>query len=515
MISRVRTSPEEWDVIIIGGGATGLGTAVDATLRGYKTVLFEQHDFAKGTSSRSTKMAHGGVRYLQQGNIPLVREALHERGRMIRNAPHLASRVAFIVPRYEWWEMPYYGAGLKLYDVLAGRLGLGGSRFLSVRATQSLLPNVETRGLRGGILFWDGQFDDARLAINLARTAADNGGALMNYTRVTGLVKSQGRIRGVTARDEETGHEFEIRAKVVVNATGPFSDSVIRMDDPAAERIISPSQGVHLVIDREFLPGENALMVPKTSDGRVLFAVPWHKKLIVGTTDTKVEKPVLEPRPLEKEVDFILANLARYLSRDASRKDVMSAYAGIRPLVAPSSTSNTAAVSRDETILVSDSGLVTIAGGKWTTYRNMGEKTVTKAALVGGLKTRPCATREAQIHGYHTNSSEFGELWYYGSDAPSVQALVREDPELGKPIHPQIPDVIGAQVAFAVREEMARSVEDFLARRTRTLLLDARRSIEAAPKVAQIMARELKKDSSWCAQQVSAYSEQARGYIVS
>ena len=515
MVSRARASADTWDLIIIGGGASGLGTAVDATLRGYRTLLLEQHDFAKGTSSRSTKMAHGGVRYLQQGNVPLVREALRERGIMLRNAPHLAHRVAFIVPRYQWWELPYYGTGLKLYDMLAGRLGLGRSRILSVRATQSVLPNVETRGLRGGILFYDGQFDDARLAINLARTAADNGGVLLNYTRVTTLVKSQGRISGVKARDEETGEELELHAKVVVNATGPFSDSVLQMDDPATARIISPSQGVHLVLDRAFLPGNAALMVPRTSDGRVLFAVPWHKKLIVGTTDTPVEKAVLEPRPLEEEVDFILGNLARYLSRDAGRKDVLCAYAGVRPLVAPSSTANTAAVSRDETIFVSGSGLVTVAGGKWTTYRNMAEKTVNKAAAVAGLPARPCVTEETHVHGYHTNPTELGELWYYGADAPMVEALLREDPELGKPIHPLVPDVIAAQVVFAVREEMARSVEDFLARRTRTLLLDARRSIDAAPRVAEIMARELGKDSTWCARQVEAYSEQARGYIVS
>lgn len=406
MISRARASSNDWDIIVIGGGASGLGTAVDATLRGYRTLLLEQHDFAKGTSSRSTKMAHGGVRYLQQGNVPLVREALRERGIMVRNAPHLAHRVAFIVPRYQWWEMPYYGIGLKLYDMLSGRLSLGGSRVLSVRTTQSLLPNVETTGLRGGILFYDGQFDDARLAINLARTAADNGGVLLNYTRATAFLKTRGKISGVQARDEENGEELEFHSKVVVNATGPFSDSVLQMDDPASARIISPSQGVHLVLDRAFLPGDAALMVPRTTDGRVLFAVPWHKKLIVGTTDTKVEKAVLEPRPLEDEVDFILGNLARYLSRDAERKDVLCAYAGIRPLVAPSSTANTAAVSRDETILVSSSGLVTVAGGKWTTYRNMAEKTVTRAAAVAGLPVRPCVTKETHVHGYHTNPRE-------------------------------------------------------------------------------------------------------------
>ncbi|HUX11461.1 MAG TPA: glycerol-3-phosphate dehydrogenase/oxidase [Spirochaetia bacterium] len=512
MIEAAKESSRVWDIVVVGGGATGLGIAVDASLRGYSVLLFEQHDFAKATSSRSTKMAHGGVRYLQQGNIPLVTEALKERGLMLRNAPHLAHRMAFVVPGYEWWEVPFYGIGLKLYDILAGELGLGSSRVLSRDATRELIPTVETGRLRGGILFYDGQFDDARLAVNLMQTAVEQGGVLINYARVTSLSKANGKVNGVRAVDLESGSELDVRGRVVINATGPFSDAIRQMDDPAARRMMQPSQGVHLVLPREFLPGGAALMVPRTTDGRVLFAVPWHDRIIVGTTDTAIEQPSIEPRPLEGEVELILDNLGRYLARRPEREDILSVYAGIRPLVASRGAKNTAKVSRDEAIVVSDSGLVTIAGGKWTTYRKMGEKTVDCAASVGRLPERSSVTADTHIHGYHEHSRDFGDLWFYGSDAPAILALVRESSANAELIHAEL-TVKAAQVVFAVRSEMARTVEDFLARRTRILLLDAHRSIDAVPKVAEIMAKELGRDRLWQEDQVRRYTELASGYL--
>ncbi|HUX52161.1 MAG TPA: glycerol-3-phosphate dehydrogenase/oxidase [Spirochaetia bacterium] len=513
MVARIRSKSDAWDLIIIGGGASGLGTAVDATSRGYRTLLLEQHDFAKGTSSRSTKMVHGGVRYLQQGNIALVLEALRERGILQRNAPHLVHSLPFVVPNYDWWEGPFYGAGLKMYDMLAGKLGFGRSRFLTRERTRELIPTVETEGLRGGIIYYDGQFDDARLAVDLAQTAVTQGGTILNYMRVTALLKVNDMVSGVQVHDEESGEIYELTGKVVVNATGPFTDSIRMMDDSSLKPIISPSQGVHLVLDKSFLPGDTAIMVPHTSDGRVLFAVPWHNRVVVGTTDTPIDTVLLEPRPQDEEIGFILDNVARYLAKHPTRQDVLSAYAGVRPLVAPGGSDDTASVSRDETILVSPSGLVTVAGGKWTTYRKMAEGTVDQAAQIGQLPDRPCATVETHIHGYHRNAAEFGELSYYGTDAVQIRDLMHQDPSLAERVHPEL-QCLAAQVVWAVRSEMARSVEDFLARRTRALLLDARRSIEAAPRVAEIMARELGRDFAWQAEQVASYTAQANGYLV-
>ena len=373
MLDILNGPPKFWDIIIIGGGATGLGAAVEAASRGYDTLLLEQHDFAKGTSSRSTKLVHGGVRYLQQGNISLVIEALHERGLLIQNAPHLVSNQAFIVPNYEWWDGPFYGVGLKVYDLLAGKLGLGPSKILSREETLRRIPTLEPEGLRGGVIYYDGQFDDSRLAINLAQTLVDNHGTPLNYMQVTGLLKSGSVINGVSARDMESGKVYKINGRVVINATGVFTDEIICMDDPAAPRMISPSQGVHIVLDQEFLPGESAVMVPQTDDGRVLFAVPWHNKVVVGTTDTPVENATLEPRAQEEEIHFILKHAAKYLTKDPRREDVQCVFAGLRPLVNLEGMKDSASVSREHHILVSASGLVTITGGKWTTYRKMGE----------------------------------------------------------------------------------------------------------------------------------------------
>jgi glycerol-3-phosphate dehydrogenase len=514
-LQRLRERPEFWDVIVIGGGATGLGTALEAVARGYRTLLLEQHDFAKATSSRSTKLVHGGVRYLQQGNVSLVMEALKERGRLLQNAPHIAHNRPFVVPVYDWWEGPFYGVGMKLYDLLAGRLGLGPSKLLSREETLKRLPNLEAKGLRNGVIYYDGQFDDARLAISLAQTIADKGGVPLNYLKVTELSKRGGYVCGVRARDMETGEEFEFDGRVVINATGIFSDAIRQMDDPTEESLIAPSQGIHLVLDRSFLPGDSAIMVPKTADGRVLFAVPWHGRVIVGTTDTEIADTPLEPRPREEEIAFLLEHAALYLDRDPSRADVRSVYTGVRPLVRSPGDKGTAALARDHVLMIAKSNLVTITGGKWTTYRKMAEDTIDAAALVAGLDERPSPTARLRLHGWlkHPAESE-GLLALYGSDGPQVRRVMDEQSGWSEPLHPDLPYFKG-EVAGAVRREMARTVEDVLARRTRALLLDARASLAVAPEVAAIVARELGRDAAWAQAQVEAYRAVAGGYVLS
>ncbi len=513
LLGVLRADPGFWDMIVIGGGATGLGVAVEAQARGYRTLLLEQHDFAKGTSSRSTKLVHGGVRYLQQGNVSLVMEALKERGRLLKNAPHICHNLPFVVPVYDWWDGPFYGVGMKMYDVLAGKLGLGPSKNLSREQTLEHLPTIERKGLRGGVIYYDGQFDDARLAVNLAQTLADRGGVPLNYVKVTGLKKRGGHICGVLARDMEAGEDLELDGRVVVNATGVFSDAVRQMDEPGAESLMAPSQGVHLVFDRSFLPGGSAIMVPKTADGRVLFAVPWHGRVVVGTTDTALDDAPLEPMAREEEVAFLLEHAAIYLDRDPAREDVLSLYTGIRPLVRARADKGTAALSRDHVLMVSQANLVTITGGKWTTYRKMAEDTVDTAALLGGLDERETQTTNLRLHGWVTNPvEEDGLLHLYGSDAPAVRRVMREQPGWNERLHPRLPYYTG-EVVWAVRHEMARTVEDVLSRRTRALLLDAAASAEVAPRVAELIAGELKRDRDWQADQVAGYRDLARQHL--
>lgn len=513
MIKTMAEHENVWDIIVVGGGATGLGTALEASSRGYSTLLLEQADFAKGTSSRSTKLAHGGVRYLQQGDISLVVEALHERGLMMQNAPHLVKNQAFVIPTFDWWGGPFYNVGLKVYDFLAGKLGLGPSKSLSKEETIEKIPTVETEGLRGGVIYYDGQFDDARLAINLAQTCADTGGTLINYMKVTGLLKTSDMVSGVKATDLETGKTYKINGRVVINATGVFVDDVLKMDNPEAKNIVTPSQGVHIVLEKDFLPGESAIMVPRTDDGRVLFAVPWNNKVVVGTTDTLMDEPSLEPRATEEEVEFILEHAAKYLSKDPKREDVLSVFAGLRPLVSEGDGKNTAQISRNHSILVSISGLVTVTGGKWTTYRKMGEDSVDKAALIAGLDERESKTKGLRIHGWLKNIDRNDPLHYYGSDAIPIRRLIDKNPALGEPLHTELP-FLKAQVVWAVQSEMARAVEDVLARRTRSLLLNAKASIEMAPEVASLMADELGYDKSWQEEQVEAYHKLAKGYLL-
>ncbi len=515
MVAAVKSKSGYFDVVIVGGGATGLGAAVDSASRGYSTLLLEQHDFSKGTSSRSTKLVHGGVRYLQQGNVALVLEALRERGLLIQNAPHLVRNQSFIVPNYDWWEGPFYGVGMKVYDMLAGKLGLGPSKNLSLKKTIERLPTLEQKGLRGGVIYYDGQFDDSRLAINLVQTAADHDGLLINYSKVVGLTKSNKMVDGVKVKDQLNGDEYEVKARVVINATGVFTDQVLKMDDPDNKPIIAPSQGVHLVLDKEFLPGDSAIMVPHTDDGRVLFAVPWNGKVVVGTTDTPVDSPELEPKAMEEEIEFILKHASQYLTGNPTRSDVRSVFAGLRPLVkAGGDGKNTSSLSRDHTLMISDSGLVTITGGKWTTYRKMAQDTIDQAATVAGLNINECVTENMRIHGWLKNTDKNDPLHHYGSDKIEIDKFIKEKPDLGKKLHERLP-YLKAEVVWGVRNEMAMTVEDVLSRRTRALLLDAKASVEMAPEVARIMAEELGKDDSWQSEQVKEYNELAADYILS
>jgi glycerol-3-phosphate dehydrogenase len=513
-LTRILDRKDEWDIAVIGGGATGMGIAVDASTRGYSVALLEQSDFGKGTSSRSTKLVHGGVRYLQQGNISLVMEALKERGILLHNAPHLVRNLPFVVPNYQWWEAPFYGVGLRVYDMLAGKYGFGRSRLLSRQEVLERIPTLEEEGLRGGVLYYDGQFDDSRLLIHLAMTASENGGCLLNYARVARLSKdAEGLVNGVEFRDEETGEEHRLAARCVINATGPFSDEIRLQDEPVAERMLAPSQGVHLVLDRSFLPGDTAIMVPHTRDGRVMFAIPWHGHAVVGTTDTAIARATLEPRPLEGEVEFILNTAGGYLSRRPSAGDVLSVFTGIRPLVHGGSGAKTAALSRDHTITISSSGLMSIVGGKWTTYRKMAEDCVDHAQMLAHLEERPCRTSSLCIHGAQAEENLDGPLSVYGSDASTIERLTREEPSLGEKLNQALP-ICGAQAVWAVRAEMARTVEDVLARRTRALFLNARAALAMAPAVARLMARELKRDAVWQQRQVEAFNDVAQGFLV-
>jgi glycerol-3-phosphate dehydrogenase len=514
MLEQARTRDTTWDVIIIGGGATGIGSAVDAATRGYSTLLLEQADFGKGTSSRSTKLVHGGVRYLEQGNVSLVMEALKERGLLRQNAPHLVHELANVVPSYAWWEGPFYGIGLKLYQMLSGKYGFGPSQLLSKEETLQRIPSVNPDGLTGGVVYYDGQFDDSRLLINLAATAAEQGATLLNYARVTGLTKgADGIIDGVEWQDTESGESFRSTARVVINATGAFTDSVRRMGEPDATKMIAPSQGAHIILDRSFLPGTTAILVPHTRDGRVMFAIPWHDHTLVGTTDSPIAEAVLEPVAMEQEIEFMLETASLYLARKPTKADILSVWAGIRPLVRSGDGKNTAALSRDHTVHIDQCGLLSITGGKWTTYRNMAQDAVNHAATLGDLPDRDCVTKTLNIHGYTPNAEAFGSLAFYGTDAVEIQKLIAADATLGAPLDDALP-YVGAEVIWAARQEMARSVEDVLARRVRALFLNAKAALRMAPRVAALLAQELGRDKAWQADQVKQFNAVADGFVV-
>lgn len=512
IINTIEQTPE-WDVVIIGGGATGLGIAVDAATRGFKTLLLEAYDFAKGTSSKATKLVHGGVRYLAQGNVSLVFEALHERGRLRKNAPHLVRVMPHVVPAYNIIDLPFYGSGLLLYSVLAGRLGFGFSRIISRSEALSLAPTLSQSRLKGGIVYYDGQFDDSRLAVTLMRTAFNHGATLVNHMPVTGFVHQDNKIVGVNAQDRETGITHSIRAKAFINATGVFVDDVRKLDKADVKPLLARSQGIHIVVDRSFLPGDHAVMIPKTADGRVLFALPWHDCVVIGTTDTPVPTADIEPRPLADEIEFVLSHTEKYLTRRPQPHEVLSVFAGLRPLVkAGSDSGNTKALSRDHTIVFADSGLMTITGGKWTTYRHMAEDAVNQISQRANLGTRPCVTHQLRLHGYSTEQDS-DTMQMYGSDAVAVRALIQENATWAQPIHPELP-YIDAEVIWAVRHELARTVEDVLARRTRAILLNARASIEAAQHVGELIAAELGHSPEWVSDQVTQYTQTATQYMI-
>ncbi len=509
-LKKLKNHKKKWDIIIIGGGASGLGAAIDAASRGYKTLLLEKYDFAKGTSSRSTKLVHGGVRYLQNGDISLVIEALKERGIMRNNAPHLVRDLSFVIPSYDWWNSPFYGLGLKIYDLMAGKLGLGPSTILDHEETIALIPNVKQEDLRGGVIYHDGQFDDARMAVSMAQTAENHGATLLNYVGVTGLEKQNDLITGLTATDTLTNTDYQLKARVVINATGVFSDQILQLDQPESTAMIRPSQGVHLVLEKKFLKGPHAIMIPQTSDGRVLFAVPWHQHVVVGTTDTPIDTATAEPIALEEEIDFILANAAAYMTQKPKRSDVKSVFAGLRPLAAQGDKNETKEVSRHHKVMVSTAGLVSVIGGKWTTYRKMAEDTIDTAIPVGGLPERKCNTERMPIHGYDFNSDWDNPLHVYGSDIEKIIALNSNgNTSLATTFH-----ITENQIQWAVEQEMAVTLEDVLARRVRGLFLDAKESLRIAPTVARLMAKFMNTNQQWETEQLKSFESLAQNYIL-
>lgn len=511
----VLASELQWDMIVIGGGATGLGTALDAASRGFRTLLLEQSDFAKGTSSRSTKLVHGGVRYLAQGDISLVYQALRERGRLQANAAHLVTKEEFIIPCFSWFSIVKYLAGLKMYDWLSGSYSFGRSGFLSRKEVLQKMPGLSEKGLLGGISYFDGKFDDARLAVNIAQTAIEQGASVLNYVKVVDLLKDgNGNINGVEAKDVLTDISYKIYSKAVVNATGVFVDDILQMNLPDSEKLVRPSQGVHIVLDSSFLESDSALMIPETSDKRVLFAVPWHSRLLVGTTDTPIDTHSLEPRALDEEIEFILNTASQYFKRQVSRSDVLSVFAGLRPLAAPdkNDTNSTKEISRDHKLIVSDSGLVTITGGKWTTYRKMSEETVDTVIKIAGLEDRKCVTKDLLIHSSTSESSD-SHLAIYGTDKIFIEDLARENPEWNVKLHPAFPN-IKAEVIWAVRNEMAYTVEDVLARRMRILFIDVKVALEMCRMVAELMATETSKSDQWVDEQVGIFKLIASRYIL-
>jgi len=508
-----KQSDSVWDIIVIGGGATGLGIALDGASRGFKTLLLEQSDFAKSTSSRSTKLVHGGVRYMAQGDLLLVMEALHERGLMLKNAPHLTFNQEFVIPVYTLWDAFMYTVGLKFYDLLAGRLSMGKSYFINSKKTLSRLPLLKPKGLKGGIVYHDGQFDDSRMAFALAQSCAEKGGVVLNYFKVIELLKdSNGKINGVKAVNIPTGEEFMLKAKLVINATGVFADEIARMDKKDSKPTIRPSQGVHIVLDKSFLESDSAIMIPKTTDGRVLFAIPWYNEVVIGTTDTPLDEISLEPVALEKEINFILQTAEGYLVKPPRREDILCVFAGLRPLAAnPDNPGSTKEVSRRHKITLSSSGLLTIIGGKWTTYRRMAEETIDKAIKEGFLKKAKCVTSDLKLTELTINNiSE--RLHIYGDHHVSIKLMISENPGWGIPVDSRLP-YTKAEILWICRNEMPLNVEDILARRTRSMFLNARASGEMASEIADIMAGEFGYDQKWKSDQVDSYNRLVKNYL--
>lgn len=518
-IDNIRTRQHPWDIVVIGGGATGVAIALDASTRGLDVLLVEQSDFGKGTSSRSTKLIHGGVRYLEQGNLTLVRDALRERTMLRELAPMLVHDLPFFIPCNSVWQRYYFWIGLKLYDLLAGNSGFGKSHVASAATIGGLMPTLRPAIHRGGVIYHDGQFDDCRLLIHMARTAADHEACLVNYMAATGLHKdSRGVIQGVELQDRESDAGYRVSTRCVINAAGPFSDAVMRLDDPAAEPRLAASQGVHIVLPRSFFPGDIALIVPRTSDGRVLFMIPWHDHVVIGTTDTPIEHATLEPTAQQQEIDFLLNTSAEYLTHPPGLQDVTSIFTGVRPLVKNDRSTRTASLSRDHSISVSDSGLVTIGGGKWTTVRKMAEDCVDRSIAATGLQASRCRTPSVAIHTLASDqqlvrgTSPAKAGVFLSPDASERENMVAQNPQLDRPIA-GLPAMRVIDVVWPVRYEMARTIEDVLARRTRWLFLNARAAIQAAADVAAILASELDRDEAWQRDQVAAFTAVAQNYL--
>jgi glycerol-3-phosphate dehydrogenase len=505
-----QTEADKLDVLVIGGGATGLGVAVDAATRGFRVALVEAGDFAQATSSRATKLAHGGVRYLASGQVHLVYEALRERKIMLQNAPHLVHPLPFVTPAYKWFELPYYGAGLIAYDVLSGRSSLGPTQILSAKETRQRIPGIAARGLKGSVLYYDGQFDDARLALALARTAEDHGAVVLNYVRCTALHKTNGKITSVQVQDVETGRSLEVHARTVINATGIFVDELRSADEPSAPQMLSVSRGTHIVVPGEVLGHENAIMVPKTKDGRIIFAIPWLGRVVIGTTDLATSKIAIEPGHEESEIEFLIETINPYLARPIESRDILSVFSGLRPLVSGRQV-KTSKLSREHAIEISASGLITIAGGKWTTYRRMAEDTLAAAMKAGTLPARPCVTRTVRLHGACAEAEVDPSLLRYGTDAADIVALWESDPEMRGRLDPALEFTRG-EVVYAARHEMARTVEDVLSRRMRALLLDAKAAQRSARGVAELLAAELERPPEWIEQQTSQFIQLAERF---
>ncbi len=514
LLAQLADTDQIFDFVVIGGGATGLGVAVDAATRGYSVALFERADFTKATSSRSTKLVHGGVRYLAQGDVLLVLEALRERGILRKNAPHLVRDQRFLIPCYRWWEGTFYTIGLVVYDLMAGKLGFGRSFCIGPKRALRTIPVLRPKQLSAGVIYHDGQFDDSRLAINLVRTAVDAGACVLNYANVTGLLKTDGTISGVTVCDQETGHTYSVKARTVLNATGVFADHILQMDQPGKRPIVRPSQGVHLVLDGSFLQSDYAIMIPSTSDGRVLFAVPWHNKVVVGTTDTLMKDALEEPVAMRIEVDFILETAGRYLTRPPQRSDVLSVFAGLRPLAAPHDQSTkTKEISRSHKLIREKSGLITIIGGKWTTYRKMAEDTINLALRQLAGVPRPCVTAHHAVHGA-CHTTDFNDpLYVYGTDAAEIRALVASSPQMAERLHPGYAYTVG-EVLWLIRHELVCTLEDVLARRLRILFLDARAAIQMAHRVAWLLAEERGETDAWADAQEATFVKLAAHYIL-
>ena len=508
-LDKIKSFDSQWDIVIIGGGASGLGIAVDASKRGYKTLLLEKYDFGKGTSSRSTKLIHGGVRYLQNGDISLVIESLRERGILKKNAPHLVRDLSFVIPTYDWWSSPFYGIGLKIYDMMAGSLGLGKSLILSKEETIKLIPNVNKKGLRGGVIYHDGQFDDTRMAISLALTANDQNACLVNYCEVINLIKKDNLVTGIKFKDTIKGETFEVKSKVVINATGVFADKIIKMDQPNSKKMIKPSQGVHIVLEKKFLDSPHAIMIPHTTDGRVLFAVPWKNHVVVGTTDTQIKDTLDEPKPLKEEIDFILNNASKYMSIKPFKKDIKSVFAGLRPLASTSNEKSTKEVSRSHKINVSTTGLISILGGKWTTYRKIAEDAVDASIPLGGLRKRKCKTKNLRLHGFKRRVKWDNPFHVYGSKARRLKSYGSsiDNISLSKKFF-----ISNSIIHWSITKEMAITVEDVLARRTRCLFLDSGESIRIAPQVAKKMAEIMKKDKTWIDKELKKFNTLCENY---